>query len=152
MTELLRQALKSDIPEIWRVRYAVRENTLAPGKISDDDLIRHLEVIGRGWVIDIGTSIAGFAIGNGQTGNIWALFIDPLHEGKGYGRRLHDEMLRWLCSTGLDRLWLTTGAGTRALRFYERNGWRHAGVDEDGDPRLEILVSALPRPLLRNDE
>ena len=140
MAAILRQALRSDLPEIWRVRFAVRENTLAPGKISDHELIQHLEEVGRGWVIDTGTTIAGFAIGNAQTGNIWALFVDPVHEAKGYGRRLHDEMLRWLWAQGLGKLWLTTGAGTRAQRFYERNGWQNAGVDEDGDPRFELLA------------
>jgi GNAT superfamily N-acetyltransferase len=120
------------------VRYAVLENTLAPGKISDDELVQHLEVIGRGWVIDIGATIGGFAIGNVQTGNIWALFVDPVHEGKGYGRRLHDEMLRWLWSQGLEKLWLSTGAGTRAQRFYEINGWQNRGVDHYGDVHFEM--------------
>jgi GNAT superfamily N-acetyltransferase len=140
MSAILRQALRSDIPEIWRVRYAVLENTLAPGKISGAELIQHLEVVGRGWVIDTGATIAGFAIGNAQTGNIWALFVDPVHEGKGYGRRLHDEMLRWLWSQGLEQLWLTTGSGTRAQRFYERNGWQDKGADGDGDVRFEMLA------------
>ncbi|TAN55899.1 MAG: GNAT family N-acetyltransferase, partial [Betaproteobacteria bacterium] len=51
-------------------------------------------------------------------------FVDPAHEGRGHGRRLHDAMVAWLWSSGLRRLWLTTEAGTRAQHFYEAAGWK----------------------------
>lgn len=136
MPGILRQALTADLPGIWRVRFAVLENTLAPGVLSDDDVIEHLQVLGRGWVMEVDGLIVGFAIGNAQSGNIWALFVDPAHEGQGYGKQLHDAMICWLWSCGLQELWLTTGPGTRAQRFYELNGWRFAGT-ENGEARYE---------------
>jgi GNAT superfamily N-acetyltransferase len=63
-----------------------------------------------------------FAIGNATYGNIWALFVDPAHERRGHGRRLHDAMVAWLWSQGLRKLWLTTEPGTRAERFYTEAG------------------------------
>lgn len=138
-TGLLRQALVADIPALWRVRYAVRENTLAPGRISDDEVRAEIEITGRGWVVeDEAGVVQAFAIGNAQTGNIWALFVAPEAEGRGYGARLHEAMIEWLWAQGLDILWLTTGPGTRALGFYERRGWRQVGRTDTGELRLEL--------------
>ncbi len=51
---LLRPATRADIPAIFDVRYAVRENTLRPGVISGEDVRRMIEDSGRGWVVDRG--------------------------------------------------------------------------------------------------
>jgi len=137
MTAMLRQATRADIPGISDVRYAVRENTLRRGVISDEDVRREIEDTGRGWVVESDGRVIAFAIGNADSGNIWALFVVPEAEGQGHGRRLHDEMVRWLWSRGLARLWLTTGPGTRAQGFYERLGWRNAGITEKGEILFE---------------
>ena len=150
MTERLRFATRADTAAIFRVRYAVRENTLRPGVIGDEDVRREIEDSGRGWVVEIVPApdsdqtpgeIVAFAIGNPLNGNIWALFVHPDAEGRGHGRRLHDTMVCWLWAQGLRRLWLNTGPGTRAQTFYERNGWLHTGRTERGELRFE-----LPRP------
>lgn len=138
MTAVLRQALRADVPAIQRVRHAVRENRLTSGVIIDGDVVHAIERTGRGWVIDCDGEVVGFAVGNAQSGNIWALFVDPTHEGCGHGRRLHGAMVTWLWSRGLDAWWLTTEIGTRAQRFYERAGWRNCGLQPDGQLRLEL--------------
>ena len=73
----LRQATRDDTAEIWRVRYAVTENTLTPGRISDAELHAHLEDFGRGWVVELvpgpQLKIAGFAIGDARDGHILSL-------------------------------------------------------------------------------
>jgi len=145
MPSILRQATRDDIAEISRVRYAVRENTLRPGVISDEDVRREIEDTGRGWVIESQGQVVAFAIGNATDGNIWALFVDPDAECQGHGSRLHAEMVKWLWSQGLRTLWLTTGPGTRAHGFYERRGWQTVGRTGKGELRLE-LHSALPLP------
>ncbi len=122
---------------MWEVRYAVRENTLTPGRISDEDVRSEIEDVGRGWIIEEDGRIVGFAVGNAQTGNIWALFVRPESEGRGYGTRLHDAMLGWLCTQPIPLLWLTTDAESRACGFYERNGWLRAGTTESGEMRFE---------------
>jgi GNAT superfamily N-acetyltransferase len=132
----LRQAGREDVPGIQRVRACVRENVLTSRKIGDDEVVGYLERHGRGWVVvDDAREVIAFAIGDARDGNIWALFVDPAHEGRGHGRRLHDEMVAWLWSRGLGKLWLSTMPGTRAQRFYERAGW----IDKGPLPSGEIL-------------
>ena len=138
---VLRQATRADIAGIQRVRHSVRENRLTSRAISDTDVQHAIEITGRGWVIAVDDEIVAFAIGNARDGNIWALFVDPASEGRGYGRRLHDRMVDWLKSRGLRRLWLTTESGTRAQRFYERAGWRDCGVTVTGERRFELEVA-----------
>jgi GNAT superfamily N-acetyltransferase len=116
----MRQARSADVPAMHRVRMSVLENRLVSRQLSEQDYIVEIEVTGRGWVIESEGNIVAFAVGNAATGGIWALFVEPGHEGKGYGRQLHDTMVAWLHEQGHDRLWLTTAADTRASRFYER--------------------------------
>ena len=144
MTAILRQAKRADVPGIQRVRGAVRENRLVSITISDEDVIDQIERTGRGWVVEAGGEIVAFAIGNAESGNVWALFVDPAHQGRGYGRRLHDEMLSWLWSRGVPRAWLSTAPATRAERFYEKAGWRRCGVSESGELLLEKHALANP--------
>jgi GNAT superfamily N-acetyltransferase len=138
VSAVLRQAVRSDLPDLLRVRYAVLENR--PSRIiPDSQVIEALEVAGRGWVIELDGVIAAFAIGNAVTGSVFALFVDPAHQGHGYGRRLHDTVVEWLWSQGLDRIWLNTQPGTRAQRFYEKLGWLCCGPAGNGQLRLELL-------------
>ena len=140
----LRQAHRADVTAIQRVRQSVHENRLTSSVISDDEVIDAMERTGRGWVAEVQGQIVGFAIGNRNTGNIWALFVDPLHEGQGHGQRLHDEMLAWLATCGLRRLSLSTETGTRAEGFYDKAGWTRCGVQANGEMRFERSLDAVP--------
>jgi len=143
---MLRQAVAADIPGIQRVRSAVRENRLTSTVIPDDAVLEAIEVLGRGWVVESQGEIVGFSIGNATNGNVWALFVHPDHERRGHGRLLHDTMLAWLWSRGLERLWLTTEAGSRAQGFYEIAGWRLTGRTDRGELRYEMQrPSKLPQ-------
>jgi GNAT superfamily N-acetyltransferase len=135
---VLRQARRTDIAAIQRVRHAVRENRLTSGVITDADVLEAIETTGRGWVIEVDGEVVAFAVGNATDGNIWALFVDPAHEHRGYGRQLHDAMVAWLWSRGLRKLWLTTQPGTRAERFYTVAGWRATGLTAFGEIRFEL--------------
>jgi GNAT superfamily N-acetyltransferase len=135
---MLRQATTEDIAGIQHVRRSVRENRLVSTVISDDDVRRAIEESGRAWVVESDDEVVGFAIGNAASGNIWALFVHPEHERRGYGRQLHDAMVAWLWSHGLDHLWLTTEPGTRAQRFYEAAGWQLVGPTAGGEVRYEL--------------
>jgi GNAT superfamily N-acetyltransferase len=138
MNAVLRQARREDIRAMHRVRLSVHENQLTSTVISNEDYIAAIEQPGRGWVIEVEDRVVAFAIGNSQTANVWALFVDPDCEGRGYGRKLHDVMVGWLWSQGLKRLWLTTGPGTRAERFYRAAGWIDAGYTERGEMAFEL--------------
>ena len=137
----LREAVLSDISAMQRIRHSVRENRLVSTSISDLEVRESIEKTGRGWVIEVEGEIVAFAIGNAETGNVWALFVHPTHEYRGYGRLLHDTMVEWLFSRGLERLWLTTEPGTRAQRFYEAAGWERVGSTDRGELRFERRAS-----------
>lgn len=121
-----------------RVRLAVRENVLRSTVITEEHYVPAIEATGRGWVVEVDARIVGFAIGNADTGNIWALFVDPEHEGRGHGRALHDAMVEWLFSRGLRHLWLGTDPDTRAERFYRAAGWRFTGKAANGEALYEL--------------
>ena len=134
---MLRQAVSTDIPGMHRVRLAVKENRLASTVVTESDYGPAIEVNGRGWVVEINGQVVAFAVGDKTNGNIWALFVDPAHERRGYGRLLHDEMIKWLRAQGVARLWLTTEPATRAELFYEKAGWLRAGTTAKGEVRFE---------------
>jgi GNAT superfamily N-acetyltransferase len=134
----VRLATAADVPAMHRIRLAVRENRLADAAaVQPDDYRAMIGRDGRGWVAEAGGKIAGFAIADLRRGNVWALFVDPGMEGRGIGRRLHDEMMDWLFAAGAPSVWLSTDPGTRAEAFYRAAGWRYAG-DQRGEARYEM--------------
>lgn len=134
----LRPAVAADVAAMHRVRMSVRENRLVSRQLSEQDYIEAIERTGRGWVIELDGRIVAIAIGNVANGSIWALFVEPEHEGKGYGRQLHDIMVAWLWQQGHDCLWLTTEPSSRATRFYQTAGWSRVGETADGELRFEL--------------
>jgi GNAT superfamily N-acetyltransferase len=87
-------ALANDVPEMMRVRFLVKENVLSnPALVTPDDCLRHITTDGFGFCWHEGGQLLGFSIANHIVGNVWALFVDPAHEGRGIGRALHDALL-----------------------------------------------------------
>lgn len=134
----IRIATRTDIPAMHRVRLAVTQNRLSdPQSVTPADYARAMTALGHGWVAEVSDTLVGFAVGY-RSGNIWALFVQPEHEGRGYGHALHAVMVSWLWEQGLRQLWLTTGPGTRAEAFYRARGWRPCGIVAGGDLRMEL--------------
>jgi GNAT superfamily N-acetyltransferase len=121
-----------------RVRMSVLENRLVHSTVTQADYADAIGRSGRGWVIEVAGEIVAFGVGTATTGNVWALFVHPDHEGRGYGRRLHERIVEWLWAQGLERIWLTTTPGTRAQRFYETAGWVLAGPAANSEVRYEM--------------
>jgi GNAT superfamily N-acetyltransferase len=133
----LRRATAADIPAMHRVRLAVRENRLSdPARITEADYLAALDELGCTWVVEVDGAIVAFAAGY-RSGNVWALFVHPDHEGRGHGKALHAALLEWFAAQGIARPWLTTAPGTRAERFYLAQGWRSCGIVPGGERRLE---------------
>ncbi len=128
----LRAATPADLPRIHAIRRGVTENVLRdPAKVTDAEVAWYLE---RSifLVSEAQGEVVGFACANHQSGLVWALFVDPAHEGRGHGRALLDAALAKLAEHGHRQAWLTTGAETRAERFYRAHGWRDMGRYLDG--------------------
>jgi len=93
---------------------------------------------GKGWVCEAENNIVGFAIIDLLENNVWALFIQPGYEGKGIGKRLHDEMLDWYFTRTDQTIWLGTAPKTRAEKFYDKAGWKKIGIRANGEIKFEM--------------
>ena len=74
---IVRHATAADTTAMHRVRLSVTENRLVSVALTEHDYIAAIHETGRGWVAEVDGIVVGFAIGDCQTGNIWALFVDP---------------------------------------------------------------------------
>ena len=137
-----RQAQITDIDQLQVVRNSVKENILSnPALVTVDHYKMFLTERGKGWVCEDQGLVVGFAIADLQENNIWALFVNPRHECRGIGRRLHDLMLQWYFEQGKEYVWLSTSPNTRAANFYKKMGWTEAGPYGDNEIRLELTRS-----------
>lgn len=140
---LLREATTADIQSIQVVRNSVTENTLSdPNLVTDADCEEYITQRGKGWVVEVDHKIVGFAIVDCLENNIWALFLEPNFERKGFGRQLHTTMLDWYFSQKRDTLWLGTAFNTRAEQFYRKAGWNAIGTHGTKEIKLEMTYDA----------
>jgi GNAT superfamily N-acetyltransferase len=127
-----RQATVADIPEMSRIRIAVKENALSnPGRITEAMYRDYLEALGRGWVAELDGQIIAFSYADRTDSSIWALFTDPAREGLGAGKQLLRLAADWLFEIGNDEIRLGTAANTRADRFYAAQGWTREDMKDD---------------------
>lgn len=121
---VFRRATAADIPQMSRVRLSVFENRLRdPARVTPRMYEDFLEKDGRGWIAQVDGVTVAFSYANRLDGSIWALFVDPAHEGKGLAKALLGLATAWLFELGFAEITLDTGAGTRADLFYARQGW-----------------------------
>lgn len=143
MTVSIREAAPGDAQAIKKLRMSVRENVLVdPTRAAEDVTIRAITEEGRGWVAMEDGRLLGFVIALREPPTIWALHVDPDHEGRGLGQRLLQTAVDWLWSEGAPSIRLSTAPDTRAERFYDNQGWRATGSNERGE-----VVFELPRPI-----
>ncbi|MGZ8540731.1 MAG: GNAT family N-acetyltransferase, partial [Chitinophagaceae bacterium] len=124
------------------VRNSVKENRLSdPALVPDKDVEDYITRRGKGWVCETRGPIVGFAIADLQDENIWALFIQAGYEGKGIGKKLHDDMMTWYFEQNKDSVWLGTSPRTRAEKFYRTAGWRETGIHDKGEIKFEMTAA-----------
>jgi GNAT superfamily N-acetyltransferase len=139
---MIRVATPGDIPAMHEIRTSVRENVLAsPDLVTPASYQPMLRERGRGWVSESGGRIVGFSVADLAARNIWALFVHPDYERRGLGRQLLDHAVSWLLDEGVEAIWLTTAAASRAEGFYRAAGWRAVSTEPNGELRFELRVS-----------
>lgn len=139
MSAQIRIAREEDVETLFDIRTSVRENhqsrqELAEIGVTHESVAALLRTNGRAWIgIEDGVAVA-FSMANAEEATIFAMFVRPGHEGRGWGRRLMDEAEEWLFAHGHHEIWLLTGAdpAIRANGFYRHLGWRVDGVQPDG--------------------
>ena len=138
---MIRAATRADLKRISEIRMAVRENRLShPERIAAD--IAWLIDNDGFLVFEASGTIQGFASPDRRHGSIFALFVDPDFEGRGLGQALLAAACAKLAAGGHAKASLTTGHGTRAERFYRRNGWTATGLTDDGQIIFEKQIAA----------
>lgn len=136
----LREAYPTDWEAMHMVRMAVKENVLSnPLLVTKAHYLDYLSIRGKGWLFEIQNQVVGFAIIDVLEHNVWALFVLPEFEGRGIGRSLHNEMLKWYFQNYDETIWLSTAFNTRAEGFYNKLGWQPAG--KFGEAELKFTLS-----------
>jgi GNAT superfamily N-acetyltransferase len=138
----IREAFPADVPAMHEIRLAVRENRLSdPLRVQPEDYQDRLSTDGLGFVAEADGRIVGFAMADLERRTVWALFVDPMFEGRGAGRLLHDALVEAMFAGGAGELSLCTDAGPRAERFYRTVGWEPTG-DRSGSEVCYRLTRA----------
>lgn len=123
------------------IRISVRENILSdPARVTQQMYVDYLALLGRGWVAESDGKVVAFCYAADRDSSIWALFVAPEYEGQGLGKRLLACAVDWLFELGNECVHLSTGANTRAARFYRAQGW----ISEEAQGGKELRYR-LPR-------
>jgi ribosomal protein S18 acetylase RimI-like enzyme len=131
---MIRKAMVGDRPRISEVRNAVRENRLSPANVARvEDTARWIYENGTFWVWEQDGAVQGFAVADVRDGTIFGLFVHPDYEGRGIACALLPLACEDLRTAGHSVARLTTDPGSRAERFYRRNGWTDTGRRENGE-------------------
>ena len=139
---MIRKATPEDQSRISEVRNAVRENRLSPANVSRvSDTARWIYENGTFWVWEEDGGVQGFAVADVRDGTIFGLFVHPDYEGRGIARALLPLACEDLRMAGHTVAKLSTGRGTRAERFYRRNGWTDTGRRENGEVVFERALA-----------
>jgi GNAT superfamily N-acetyltransferase len=130
-SSMIRTATVTDIPRLREIRESVRENRLSdPSRVTLADYDWHIAHAPIHVWEDDGV-IKGLSAGDPRDGSIWALFVDPTFKGRGIGQAL--AATNSIAAAGHRVAKLSTEPGTRAERFYLRNGWMAKGRTERGE-------------------
>ncbi len=71
--------------------------------------------------------------------------VDEVYQGRGIGSYLIDKIKQIALEEGIQILWVgTPDSATRQLNFYQRNGFRKAGV------KINFFIENYPEPIYEN--
>ncbi len=141
----LRDAVPSDAPAIATVfDAAVRAQWTFLGELVlepmfepsywDELVARHAAPDALIVAADAPGRVIGFTAVHAEQGELFLLFVDPGHAGRGVGRRLLGAAHDALRSAGCSEAFLfTEERNLRALAVYEAAGYRHDGISRESE-------------------
>lgn len=139
----LRLATPEDVDALFAIRTAVRENALSREQLADlgitpESIATMLATAPCAWVVEVEKEVVGFSLVDLSAAEVFALFVRPEWQGRGFGSRLLAA-----AETVLFRhhglIWLVTDGApaVRANAFYQAHGWRQVAQLEGADVRYE---------------
>jgi GNAT superfamily N-acetyltransferase len=140
----IRRSAESDIPALFQIRTAVRENHMTLAELAAADVTADSVSTMLGgkhaaaWIGFDGETPLGFSMARADVGDVFALFVLPEAEGLGLGTKLLAEAECWLAFRDVTNAWLLTGGepGLRAPGFYLKRGWVCERREADGQIRF----------------
>ncbi|HEX7983205.1 MAG TPA: GNAT family N-acetyltransferase, partial [Duganella sp.] len=91
------------------IRLSVKENVLSdPSRVTEQMYRDYLDLLGRGWVVEVDGKVVGFSYADKTDASIWALFVAQDYEGRGIAKRLLNAAVDWLFALGHDSVHLST--------------------------------------------
>jgi GNAT superfamily N-acetyltransferase len=144
----IRPATVADIDTLFVIRTSVRQNHLSREQMADlgitpQALAEAIEASPCAWVAEFDGKAGGFAMVDGESGEVFALFVRPEFEGCGLGALLLAAAEECLFREHAS-IWLVTDGGEdiRANAFYLGRGWQLAGRVDERDVRYEKVRPA----------
>lgn len=139
----LRLATPADVDALFAIRVAVTDNALTGDQLADLGITP--DAIGAAilaepcaWVVEIAGEVVGFSMVDDSAGEVFALFVRPEWQGRGFGGRLLVAAEQALFQRHA-MIWLVTDGspGVRANSLYRAHGWRQVARLEGADVRYE---------------
>lgn len=136
----LRPALSNDVEILFDIRCSVVENYQSREELASLGITNQSikEMIEGGdyitTIVEEDGQPVGFSMAQISEGYVFACFVKPEFEGKGFGRALMDATEEGLRRGGVQKAWLSTGPESelRAAGFYVNLGWYQDGYLDDG--------------------
>jgi GNAT superfamily N-acetyltransferase len=134
-----RRAIPSDLPEIVKLYHCVWHETHAPLMPAEEGARRTpaflaermVALLPYTLVLEKDGAMAGFSAWSGRL--IGQVYVAARYRGSGVGAALMAATERAMAGEGIAEAELCCILGNdRALRFYERMGWRHDGIGRTG--------------------
>ena len=147
----LRPACAMDAEILFDIRCSVVENYQSREELTSLGITMQSVnemIVGGDYITTIAEDDGqpvGFSMAQISEGYVFACFVRPEFEGKGFGRALMDSAEEGLRKGGVQKAWLSTGPEPelRAVGFYLHLGWYKDGSLDDGQIILrKTLISA----------
>jgi ribosomal protein S18 acetylase RimI-like enzyme len=141
---LFREMTVADIEAAFEIRTSVVENALTIQQLEEDfdltpeTLAAAMQESAKGWVCELETRVVGFAMADGDEGELTVLAVLAEYEGNGIGKRLLAAAESWLIEQGHKEIWLVTTPDPtfRAYNLYQSQGWTPTGEILDDDEKF----------------
>jgi ribosomal protein S18 acetylase RimI-like enzyme len=153
----IRKAEISDAPRMAEVAFQAWQSGILPilqprPGHRDAERRRLSQAVGAGWPDAIVADMQGIVVGwcSRQKGRSYIpyLFVLPELQSHGIGGRLLDRMEAMLELEGAERVYLETPADhVRAVRFYERQGYKILAMRPDGRGHHPLISVHLEKRL-----
>jgi GNAT superfamily N-acetyltransferase len=133
---MIREIVESDIPSLFRIRVATRENTMSLVElerigITENSIRAAIKSTHRGWLYEEAGKVGGFVMGDYDEAELTVIALLPRYEKRGIGSQLLSKVETWLRSKGCQSIWLTTDVdpSLRAYGFYISHGWEDSRIE-----------------------